>query len=268
MASQSQLKKQSVSRLNKWVLPITATLTVFLIISIAYSYIPHNEAGSMIETDKPFKLDMQHFANTITVDDGKFLVFDDYGNLTCLDALTDKEIWQTNVGGWRSGCLLVKNGTIYAGSGHSVVQAVDEATGKLLANYTGLLSTSWKGPAQAFSVADKRIFIEQDGCVTYNTANGETLWKSYPRSMLNPQFMPYTDKVGPFEGKLVLAQGTYSTGNQSKQLSSGVYCIDPDKGTPLWSAEGSIYQEPLIYQNMVILPDYTQIAYYPEQCEV
>jgi outer membrane protein assembly factor BamB len=266
MASQSQPKRQNAAVLKKRILLITALLTVFLIISVlAYSSIPRYQAVSNGETDKLFKLDLQHFANTIAVDDGKFFVLDDYGNLSCFDAATGKVIWQANVGGWRSGGILVKNGTIYAGSGYSVVQAVDEATGKLLANYTGLLSTSWKGPAQNFSLADGRMFIEQDGCVAYNVANGETLWKSYPCSMINPQYMPYTDKVWPFEGKLVLAQGTYPTGDQSNPWFSGVYRIDPDKGTPLWSVEGSLYQEPLTYQNMVILPNYAQKAYVPEQ---
>jgi outer membrane protein assembly factor BamB len=266
MVSQSQPKRQDASVLKKRILPIILLLIVILIISfLAYSSIPRYEAVSNAETDKLFKLDLQHFANTIAVDDEKFFVLDDYGNLTCLDAATGKEIWQANVGGWRSGGLLVKNGIIYAGSSGSIIQAIDEATGNLLRNYTGLLSTSWKGPAQAYSVADGRIFIEQDGCVAYNIANGEELWKSYPCSMINPQPMPYTDKVWSFERKLVLAQGTYFTGNQSKSMSSGVYRIDPDKGTPLWSVEGSLYQEPLVYQNLVILPNYAQKAYVPEQ---
>ncbi len=173
--------------------------------------------------------------------------------MTCFDAQNGKVVWQTIVGGWRSGGILVKDGVVYVGIGRSLIQALDESTGELMLQYAGLLSTSWKGPPQAFSVADRRIFIEQDGCNAYYIASGEELWKSNPPSMLNPVNIPYTEHIWSFEGKLTLGRGIYYSGDGVKM---GIYCVDPDKGTVQWGIEGDTHNAPLTYQNKVILSNF------------
>jgi outer membrane protein assembly factor BamB len=257
MASPSQPKKKSPIRLKKWILPITTLLAILLATSfLAYSYIPNHERVTSDETDKPFKLDIQHFANTIAVDDGKYFVLDDYANLTCLDAQNGKMLWQTNVGRWRSGGLLIKNGTIYAGTALSVVQAVDETTGTLLKQYAGLRNIGgWKGPANAYYVEDGRIFIEQNGCNAYNITTGEILWTDESVPKFEPSYIPYTNNIWAFEGAIVIGEGFYHIGDQ---LVNGIYRMDPDKGTIIWHIKGYIDQETLLYQDKVILSSYGQ----------
>ncbi|HSV48865.1 MAG TPA: PQQ-binding-like beta-propeller repeat protein [Candidatus Acidoferrales bacterium] len=222
---------------------------------LIFAYRPQQETGTTPQTDRLFEQSLQEFANTIAVDDGKYFLLDDKCNLSCLDAETGNLSWQTNLGHWRAGGILVKNGTIYYGTGAGAVQAIDEDTGDFLRSYASMASiTGWglKSPPAAFSVCDGHVFIEHNGCVAYDAATGEMLWKSYPVTMLNPPEMPYTSKVWAFDNKLVLCEGSFPYGDSS----IGIYRINPDKGTPIWGVEGSFYQEPLIYENKVILPNY------------
>lgn len=248
MASPSQkTHRAKLGILLSVVLITVVLLTAFFINSNFYK--PTQETS----TDKPYKLNLQHFANTIAVDNGKFFVLDDYANLMCFDAYNGKLLWQANVGTWLSGGILIKNGVIFAGTAFGAVQAVDEATGKLLTRYDGLRTTMQKGPPKEYSVADGRIFITHDGCNAYNIAGGQMLWSSNPVSSSNPEGMPYSSSVWAFEGKLVIAAGGYPTGHS---WFNGFYRINPDKGTPQWSFEGYAYQTPLIYENQVILSNY------------
>jgi outer membrane protein assembly factor BamB len=246
MANPSQSNTLKTWPARKWLVPLTLFVAALLVASLLlYTFTLPKQTPESEKTDKLFQQNLKEFANTIAVDDGKFFILNDHGNLTCLDAQNGELLWQTNVGNWRSGGLLTDNGTIYAGIGHGAVQAVDEATGRLLTRYYGLVSTAWKGPPEAYSIADGRIFITQDGINAYNIATGEMLWKSNPISMLNPEGMPYTRSIWAFEGKLVLAAGGYQKGDG---WFNGIYRIDPDQGTPQWSIEGYTYQTPVVFE--------------------
>jgi outer membrane protein assembly factor BamB len=254
MASPSQSNRPKTRYTRKWIISITVLIAILLVTSLlVYTTTLLNETSEPEKTDKLFQQNLKEFSNTIAVDDDKFFILDDMGNLTCLDAQKGNLLWQTDVGEWRSGGILINNGTIYAGTGGSAVQAVDEATGKLLKRYDGLLSTAWKGPPNAYSVGDGRIFIKQDGCNAYDLATGQMLWKTNPASMLNPEDSPHIGNAWSFEGKLSLAIGSFSDNNE---WVNGIYRINPDKGTPLWHIQGYIYETPLIYQDNVILSNY------------
>jgi outer membrane protein assembly factor BamB len=247
---------QKGHRINKGIifsafLIVAVLLTAFLI----NSYKP--PAVQETSTDKPFKLDLQHFANTIAVDGGKYFVLDDYANLTCFDAYNGSLIWQTNIGDWRSGGILIKDGVIYAGSALSVVQAVDEATGVLLKTYVGLHNPfgGYKGPAEAYFVEDGRIVIQEYGCNAYNIATAKSLWSDESVPKYEPTAIPYTNTIWAFPGNIVAGEGYYHIDNQ---LENGIYRMDPDKGTIMWQIEGFVDQKTLLYQDKIILSGFGQ----------
>ena len=235
---------------RKLIVPLTIFILILLTVSVLTVF--SNSTNSQPKT--LYQKDIKHFATSYTVAEGKLFITDYEYNLLCFDAQTGKQSWN-NTG--RS-ILTVQNSILYVGSSGGIVNTVDVHTGNLLPlQFQAIVDTSWgsKSPPTAAVIADGRLFVKQSGWRAYNVSTGKLLWESFSASHTNPINMPYTDNVWAFDGNLVLASGSYFSGNS---FHSGLYRINPDTGTILWSISGFSNNQPLVYEDKIVFWNYDE----------
>lgn len=220
---------------------------------------------SIPQTMIQYQKDIENFANAYTVAEGKLLFTDAWGNLLCFDAESGRQLWRVSVGGYGSGgpAIVVQDGKVYTGAAGGIVKTVDLNSGNLLdLEFQAIVDTSWghKSPPTAFLVADGRVYVQQTGWRAFNAGTGELLWESFSPLRINPPGMLYPDNLWALDDNLVVASGTYPIGDSYR---SGVYRINPDKGTVVWATLGYSNEEPVVYQDTVILWNYNET--YPDR---
>jgi outer membrane protein assembly factor BamB len=246
---------------------LVVSLTIFIIILFTVSGLTAFQtqhqpsvllqvtSDSISQPEVLYQKDIKHFATACTVAEGKLFITDYEYNLICFDAQTGRRLW-SNEG--FSGIFTVQDGILYVGSSGGIVKTVDINTGKLLPlQFQAIVDTSWgsKSPPTACTVVDGRIFVEQSGWRAYNVSTGELLWESLSPSHTNLPGMPYTEDVWAFENNLVIAYGIYPSGSV---FHRGVYRINPDTGTLMWSISGFTDNNPLLYNDRVIFWNYNK----------
>jgi len=244
---------------------LAMSLTIFIIILILFfgltsfqtqhqsAYASSNSIYSISQTEILYQCTIKNFANTYTIAEGKLFVISKY-DLNCFDARTGKNLWQITVGGgsYAGAPLVVQDGIVFAGVAEGKVITVDANTGKLLPlQFQAIVETSWgsKSTPTAFAVADGRLYVAQTGWRAYNVSTGVLLWETFSPSRTNPPNMPYNDNVWAFDDNLVLAAGIYPSGNN---FYNGVYRINSDTGTILWSIPWFSNNQPLVYNGSII----------------
>jgi outer membrane protein assembly factor BamB len=211
-------------------------------------------ASSNSQPEELYKKTIENFANAYGVAEGKLFTTDYAGNLLCFDAQTGKRLWNNTVGSCsQMNIIEIHDRILYVGSPGGIVKTVDINTGKLLPlQFQAIVDTSWgsKSPPTAFTIVDGRIFVDQSsGWRAYNVSTGELLWESFTGVRTNPPDIPYNVNVWAFDNNLVLATGGYRSGNT---FYNGVYRINPDTGTILWSISGFSNNQPLVYNDRII----------------
>ncbi|MDR0373344.1 MAG: PQQ-binding-like beta-propeller repeat protein [Nitrososphaerota archaeon] len=262
---QAYIEKCSVLKIQRQLRAPRIIFTIILcaIFGLTAFQIPYQSSillqaavPSIAQTEVLYQQTIETFASTYTVAEGKIFVSDDY-NLNCFNAQTGKKLWQSNAGG-RSGRIVVQDGIVFAGSAGGKVITIDANNGKLLQlQFQAIVETSGgsKSPPTTFAVADGRLYVEQTGWRAYNTSSGALLWESFSPSSTNPPNIPYNDNVRVFEDSLVLASGIYPSDNT---FLRGVYRIDPDTGTVLWSIPDFVSYQPLVYKDKIIFLEHNE----------
>ena len=183
---------------------------------------------------------LEHFATDFTVDNGKIFVCDGWGNVCCFDAQSGASLWNTTVGSYvaTGPTITFYEGKVYVGSRGSVVNKLDEDTGKIELTFQAPASTSYaqKSPPQFF-VADGKVFTSEIGLAVYDANTGDLLWEF------------------SFNG-ITLSNATSVASESSYVFVQGTARINPNNGTTLWGVTGAASDPTVVAQGRVILWNY------------
>jgi outer membrane protein assembly factor BamB len=184
---------------------------------------------------------LEYFATNFTVDNGKIFVCDSWGNVYCFDSQSGASLWNTTVGSYvaTGPTITVYEDKVYVGSRGSVVNKLDENTGKIELTFQAPASTSYaqKSPPQFF-VADGKVFTSEIGLAVYYANTGDLLWES------------------AFNG-ITLGDATDFSSESSYVFVLGTARINPNNGTILWRVAGAAGDPAVVAQGRVILWNYS-----------
>ncbi len=265
---------------------IAVILSVSIIVIVVTSLFFFNQN---LTQNNSWQITLSNFATTVAYDNGKVFVVDNPGNLQCLDTNNGKVIWTATAGGWTSNphLIAISNGIVYVGVGGGAVDTYDERTGKMLPqSFQAPVSTSWgqKEAPQAFTIADGRIIVTQNGMAVYNVSSGELFWQSgesglkvgntsYSPSDINPILVSRTIRFNPNNGSIIwqaagdasdpalIAQDKVILWNYNSDGSSDegqtILCVDKLSGETLWKFDvGSKLYQPTEYNGLVLFGAY------------
>jgi outer membrane protein assembly factor BamB len=227
---------------------------------------------------------IENFATDFVVADGKVFASDNWGNVYCFDAQSGESVWTASVGGFvaAGSTIEVYEGKVYVGCRGSVVNRLDENTGKLELTFQAPVSTSYGSKsAPDFFVADGRVFASQNGMAVYNASNGELFWGSFSFSSITlgnastsaPEsdyvFIWYNSRVNPNNGSImwnipgdssdpaIVTQGKVLFWNYNPVGISDdgqtVLCVDASSRDTLWSFDvGARMFQPNVFNGLVL----------------
>lgn len=125
------------------------------------------------------------------------------GTLLCLDALSGKQMWATEIGGFSAGRPATDGTRVYVGAGDGRAHAFDAATGE--ARWT-FVTRDTADPYQAllYGPWDDRMLVVPDGLVivsavdatsAVNRATGESIWEVTGAAMYSSPRLVHMDRT-------------------------------------------------------------------------
>jgi len=219
---------------------ILAILITVIAIPIA-TWLVHDQISELQNAQLPiWQSNLEHFATDFAVANQKIFVADGWGNVYCFDAESGKSLWNASVGAYTAAgpTITTYGGKVYVGSRGSVVNKLDEDTGKLELSFQAPVSTSYgEKSAPEFLVADGRVFASQNGMAVYNATTGELFWES------------------SYSG-ITLGNASGSASESSFVFISHTSRINPNNGDALWSVKGDASDPAVVFEGQVILWNY------------
>jgi outer membrane protein assembly factor BamB len=230
-------------KLNKRLLPLVVLALIVVVAVSSFVVLYHDDFLAPHEPSHPkepptilWQSDLEHFATDIAVADGKTFTSNIQAGY-CFDAQNGRLLWETDIHDTKK--VEVYAGKVYTGSRGSVVNRLNENTGKLELTYQAPVSTSYGSKvAPDYFVADGRVFASQNGIAVYNASTGELFWEL-------PSF------------------GGITLGNASASATESDYVfiwynsrVNPTNGNTLWSIQGSSSDPPIVTDGKVIFWNY------------
>ena len=183
---------------------------------------------------------LEHFATDFTVDGNKVFVADGWGNVYCFDTESGRSLWNATVGAYTAAGSVITTyeGKVYVGSRGSVVNKLDEDTGKVELSFQATVYTSYgqKSPPEFF-VADGKVFVSELFMTVYDAHSGELFWNS------------------TYSG-ITLGNARYSASESSYIFVRRTSRINANNGQALWSVIGDASDPAVVSEGKVILWNY------------